>query len=434
VLDIGDFSAIRLRNARIIDPFADVDACGDVTVVNGIIAAETPAYVINLNATGLIVCPGLLDMHVHLREPGHEHKETIATGCAAAAAGGFTRVACMPNTNPPLDEPERIRFVIERSNKENLCEVLPVAAISRGRHGIALTNFEALQLAGAVAFTDDGTGVEDDALMRAAFERSKALGSVLIQHCEYRSLSAGGVMHLGQVSRRLELPGLDPRSEEVMIERDLTLCRELGAAYHVAHISTAKAVGMVRNARRAGLPVTAEVTPHHLLLTDEVCATSDPSTKMHPPLRTSEDVESCRMGLIDGTIDAIATDHAPHAAEEKALGFLKAPPGLVGLETCVGLSARAMIESGLSDWPRLIAWLSRGPATVLRQPPWPIRKQGMANLTVIDPAEKWTVQPELFLSKSRNTPFAGWKLTGRAVGTIRGSRCCFHQHLSDRME
>ncbi|MDO8632603.1 MAG: amidohydrolase family protein, partial [Phycisphaerales bacterium] len=253
----------------------------------------------------------------------------------------------------------------------------------------------------------------------AAFIRAQEFGALLIQHCEFHAISAGGVMHLGDVSRRLGLSGLDPRSEEAMIERDIALCRETGARYHVAHISTAKAVELVRRAKSEGLPVTTEVCTHHLMLTDEACAQADPNTKMHPPLRPQADVAACRHGLLDGTIDCIVTDHAPHTAEEKSAGFLKAPAGIVGLETAVGIAAKAMIESDLADWPQLIGWLTAGPARVLRREGHTLEIGHAADLTLIDPNRRWTVDPDRFLSKSRNTPFGGWELTGRAVGTVR---------------
>jgi dihydroorotase len=261
-------------------------------------------------------------------------------------------------------------------------------------------------------------------VMREAFLRAKTLGAVLIQHCEYKSISAGGVMHLGEVSREMDLPGLDPRAEEAMIERDIGLCRETGARYHVAHVSTAKAVHLVRRAKAEGLPVTAEVSAHHLVLTHQACVGRDPNTKMHPPLRTLGDVAACRHGLRDGTIDCIVTDHAPHGADEKAVGFLEAPPGIIGLETALGLAARAMIETGLADWQRVIEWFTGGAARVLGLPSPSLTRGVRADLTIIDPHRVWTVDPDQLASKSRNTPFAGWGLTGRAVATIRGPRVC----------
>lgn len=422
MLDIAYYDALLIHGGRVIDPGSARDDIADLAIVNGVIAEEAPPNAHVIDASGWIICPGMMDIHVHLREPGQTHRETIATGTAAAAAGGFTFVACMPNTKPPLDQPERLRLVVERARNVGHCKVGPVAALTRDRAGRQLTDFAALLEAGAVAFSDDGDGVEDDSVMRAAFERARRLDAVLIQHCEYKRISAGGVMHLGEVSRRLGLPGLDPRSEEAMIERDIALCRETGGRYHVAHISTAKAVNLVREAKAEGLPVTAEVCTHHLIMTDEACDDADPNTKMHPPLRPRPDVDACRGGLLDGTIDCIVTDHAPHTAEEKATDFLEAPPGIVGLETAIGLAASAMIESGLANWPKLIEWFTTGPATVLGASRRAIQDGEMADLTLLDPSAKWTVIPERFLSKGRNTPFSGWELSGRAIGTVRG-RC-----------
>ncbi len=424
MLDVSDHCEILLRGGRIIDPFQGRDEVADLAVRNGLIASPASAQrgAHEIDAAGCIVCPGLMDIHVHLREPGGEHKETIETGCRAAAAGGFTHVACMPNTTPPLDSAATLELVRRRAAEVNLCTVYPVACITVGRRGEVVADLRALKAAGAIAFSDDGSGVDRNDVMRAAFDAAAAADAILIQHCEFRELSAGGVMHLGDVSRRLGLPGLDPRSEEAMIERDIDLCRATGARYHVAHISTAQAVELVRRAKRDGLPVTSEVCTHHLVLTDEACADADPNTKMHPPLRPQSDVDACRAGLLDGTIDCIVTDHAPHAASEKAAGFLKAPPGIVGLETSLALAARAMIESGLADWSRLIEWMTSAPARVLG-----IERRGLAvgagaDVTVVNPNADWTVDAARFESKSRNTPFNGWRLTGGSVLTIRGTR------------
>ena len=426
MLNVIDHDAVLLQGGRVIDPALPRDELADLAIVDGTIAESAPAGAHVIDAADWIICPGLMDIHVHLREPGQIHKETIETGTAAAAAGGFTFVACMPNTKPPLDDPKVIRDVLNRARNANHCAVGPVASITRGRAGRELTDFAALLKAGAVAFSDDGDGVEDDSIMRTAFERASELGAVLIQHCEYQSISAAGVMHLGALSERLDLPGLDPRSEEAMIERDIALCRETGGRYHVAHISTARSVELVRQAKRENLPVTAEVCTHHLVLTDEACANADPNTKMHPPLRSRADLEACRRGLLDGTIDCIVTDHAPHTPEEKAVGFLEAPPGIIGLETAVGLAARALIEPGLADWARLAAWFTTGPARVLGREVARIEPGATADLTLLAPQARWTVAPEQFASKGRNTPFAGWKLVGRAVGTIRGRRVGLH--------
>lgn len=413
-----DHDKLIIKNARIIDPASSRDTVADVAVVNGKIVDEAPDAAHAIDASGLILSPGLMGIHVHLREPGLTHKEDIESGTAAAAAGGFTFVACMPNTQPPLDTPEQIRYVLQRADEIGACAVGPIACITRKRAGKEVADLPALYEAGAIAFSDDGNGVEDDDVMREALMLARKIDAVLIQHCEYRALSAGGVMHLGEASERLGLPGLDPRSEEAMIERDIALIRETRARYHVAHVSTAKAVDLVRQAKREGLPVTTEVCPHHLLLTDEDIQGDDSNLKMHPPLRTRRDVDACIEGLLDGTIDCIVTDHAPHTAEEKAVGFLKAPPGIVGLETAVALAAKALVTTKLADWPRMIEWFTTGPARILGMQAPAIKPGQPANLTLLDPNEQWTIDPEKLLSRSKNTPFGGWSVTGRPVATI----------------
>lgn len=431
-LEALDCDSLLIRGARIVDPYRKVDAIGDLAVVDGIIVDDPSPHARVLDASGLIVCPGLMDIHVHLRDPGQTHKENIATGSRAAAAGGFTFVACMPNTDPPVDNVTVIQSIVARAREARLCEVGPIAAITQRRRGERLTDFDALRRAGAVAFSDDGTGVEDDDVMAAAFDTARRTGTVLIQHCEYRDLSAGGVMHAGETSRRLGLPGLDPRSEEAMIERDLEICARIGGRYHVAHISTARAVELVRHAKQKGLPVTAEVSPHHLLLTDAACANADPNTKMHPPLRSAADVEACRAGLVDGTIDCIATDHAPHTVDEKSVGFLQAPPGIVGLETAIALARMAMIETKRNNWNDLIRWFTAGPAGVLGLPRHGLGAGGPIDATLLDPEKPWVIDPNDFASKGRNTPFAGWEVIGRAEGTLRRNRFLLRPHLVPR--
>lgn len=422
MLQAATHKALLIRSARVIDSAGGRDEVADLAVADGHLAESAPSDAHVFEAEGLLVCPGLIDIHVHLREPGFEHKETIASGTTSAAAGGFTRVACMPNTKPTLDTPELVQLVRERARAADRCTVYPIAALTRGRAGREITDFAALLQAGAVAFSDDGTGVQDDDVMRAAFTEAARVGALLIQHCEDDTLTAGGVMHPGAVSVRLGYLGLDPRAEEAMLERDLDLCRATRARYHVAHVSTAVAVDLVRRAKAEGLPVTAEVCTHHLLLTDEACAEGDPNTKVHPPLRPRADVDACRRGLLDGTIDCIVTDHAPHAAEEKGVGFVQAPPGFVGFETALGVVAEALVQSGLADWPALIKWFTLGPAKVLHLPVPALRLGEPAELTLIDPAARWTVEPECFLSKSKNSPFLGRTLVGRAVGTMCGQR------------
>lgn len=431
---VHDVGNLRIHGGQIIDPVRGVDQVGDLAVVDGRIADRAPAGARVFDASGLIVCPGLVDIHVHLREPGGGHKETIETGCTAAAAGGFTAVACMPNTNPALDNTETVKWVLDRARQVGRCRVLPVAAITRGRAGKEVTDFAALRSAGAVAFSDDGDGIEDEAVMREALLQAKATGAVLIQHCEFKSLSAGGVMHQGPTADALGLPGIDPRAEEAMIERDLALVRETGARYHVAHLSTAGGVELVRRAKADGLPVTAEVCPHHLLLTDRDCAGGDPSFKMNPPLRGREHLEACVEGLLDGTIDCLATDHAPHTDNEKAVGFADAPFGIVGLETIVALIGTKLVGPGRLDWGAFVALLGRNPRSVLGLPPPELGAGAVADISVIDPAGEWMIRPAEFASRGRNTPFGGHGVTVRPAATfLGGSLSHLHARYQDRL-
>lgn len=425
-----------IRGGRVIDPASGVDRTDDVVVIGGRIAsigASIPKNWPTVDASGLIVCPGLIDMHVHLREPGGEHKETIETGSRAAAAGGFTGVACMPNTAPAIDNADTLDLVRQRAREAGLCRVYPIAAITMGRKGGQLVDMAGLRERGAVAFSDDGDGVEDDGVMRAALERAKPFGVPLIQHCEFKSMSADGVMHKGVISERLGLPGIDVAAEEAMIERDIGLVRATGGRYHVAHISTVGAVDLVRRAKADGLPVTAEVCTHHLVLTDETCSSRDPNTKMHPPLRSRPDVDACIEGLRDGTIDCIVTDHAPHTAEEKGQGFVDAPFGIVGLETALTLAAEAMVVSGIWDWAHLIHRMTSAPARLLGLPGGSLGAEREADITVIDPDATWRISAGSMCSKSSNTPFDGREVVGRPIATILGGRLTYHaQEETDR--
>ena len=420
-----------IRGGRIIDPASAVDRVDDLIVVDGNFAPAgvAPKGLPVIDAEGLIVCPGLIDMHVHLREPGAEHKETIETGSRAAAAGGFTAVACMPNTTPPMDNPETLKLVLDRAARAGHCRVYPIAAITRGRGGTDLIDMNALRDGGAVAFSDDGDGVEDDAVMRRALQRARRIDALVIQHCEFKSISAGGVMHKGVVSQRLGLPGIDPAAEEEMIRRDIALVRETGARYHVAHISTRGAIELVRRAKAENLPVTAEVCTHHLALTDQACLERDPNTKMHPPLRSADDVSACLAGLVDGTIDCIVTDHAPHSAEEKGSGFVTAPFGIVGLETSLPLAAKTLVGGGRMDWPRLIHQMSTAPAALLGVPGGSLSAGQPADITLIDPVARFRIEPARFRSKSRNTPFGGNQALGRVVATILGGAMTYNHSI-----
>lgn len=425
---------LLIRSGRVIDPASGRDETADVLIAGGRVrqvgrVAEGAALVIN--ADGLIVSPGLIDMHVHLREPGNEDEETIESGTAAAVAGGFTTVACMPNTSPPLDNEAAIEFIFRQAARAAHCNVLPIGALTKSRAGKELAEIGQMVRAGAVAFSDDGCGVANPAVMLRAMQYVAMFGKPVIQHCEDADLAAGGCMHHGLTSVRLGLPGISALAEEVMVQRDILLARQAGARYHVAHISTAGAVQMVREARQRGIVVTAEVTPHHLLLTEESCGNYDTHFKVNPPLRTAADVAACREGVADGTIECLCTDHAPHGAEEKELEFQYAPFGMVGLETAVPLTIRALIEPGLIDWSRWVACWASNPARVLGIDRGTLRDNAVADVTLIDPAAEWVVDSASFQSRSRNTPFEGWKVRGRAVATIVGGR--IRHSLLDRV-
>lgn len=417
-----------LRGGRIIDPANRVDQIGDVAIVDGRFAQigrELPIDLPSIDATGLLICPGLIDIHVHLREPGGEHKETIESGCAAAAAGGFTTVACMPNTKPAIDSPAILDLIREKSRQAGTCRVLPIAAATVARRGFKPVDMAALKARGAVAFSDDGDGIEDDAVMLRVLEQVADVGSVFIQHCEFKSISAGGVVHCGRVADAMGLPGYDPRAESAMIERDIQLVRRTGARYHVAHVSAADSIQLVRRAKTDGLPVTAEVCPHHLALTVDACLEWGANAKMSPPLRDALDVRACIDGLCDGTIDCIVTDHAPHTIDEKKRGMREAPFGIVGLETALAIASDVLIQSGRLDWPAVIAWLTSAPARVLGIGGGRIGVGQPADLVLIDPSVTWRIDASRFASKCRNTPFDGWNVTGRPVATILDGRLTY---------
>jgi dihydroorotase len=363
-------------------------------------------------------------MHVHLREPGFEHKETILTGCTAAAAGGFTAVCCMPNTNPPIDDVSVIRFIQNKAKLalNGLVDVYPVAAVTHGRKGEHLAPLAELAEAGAVAFTDDGDPVHDSELMRRALEYATMFKKPIIQHAQDLPMTKGGVMNEGFASTELGLAGMPPIAEDVMVARDISLAENTGAQYHVAHMSTAGATELVRRAKVRGLHVTSEVTPHHFTLTDDMVRSYDTNTKMNPPLRTQDDVEAIKKGLQDGTIDVIATDHAPHSFDEKQVEFQAAPFGIVGLETAIGLSMTELVHKGILSLSQLVEKFSVNPRRILHLPVVKIAEGEMANLTIFDPLAEWTVDPASFKSRSKNTPFGGFRLKGRSVGVINNGQ------------
>jgi dihydroorotase len=414
---------LLLRGGRIIDPATGRDETGDVLLVDGMVTASggqlgTPDGATERDVSGMIVCPGLIDVHVHLREPGGEHKETIATGARAAAAGGFTSVCAMPNTDPPIDDPASVGYVLAAGERARAARVYPVGCVSVGMQGERLTEIGEMVHAGAVAITDDGRPVPTAALMRLALEYARTFDIPVANHCEDRTLSAGGSMNEGLVSTRLGLIGIPNAAEDVMIARDLLLAELTGGRLHIQHVSTERGVALIRDAKSRGVRVTAEATPHHLTLTDEAVDPYRTEAKVNPPLRAEADRLAVIEGLRDGTLDIIATDHAPHHYDEKEQAFEDAPFGLVGLETAVGLMFTHIIEPGVLSLSQLVDRMSTTPARAFNLPGGSLANGSIADVTVIDPAFDWTVDPDTFRSKSHNTPFGGWQLRARPVLTI----------------
>jgi len=419
---------LLLKGGRVIDPVSGRDEVMDLQIVDGRITkmavniVAPAAQVVDMK--GKVVAPGFIDMHVHLREPGFEHKETILTGCTSAAAGGFTAVCCMPNTNPAIDDESVVEFIQAKAKiaLNGLVDVYPIAAVTNGRKGDHLAPLAELASAGAVAFTDDGDPVHDAEIMRRALEYAQMFNKPIIQHAQDVPMTKGGVMNEGLTATELGLPGMPSIAEDVMVSRDISLAQYTGGQYHLAHMSTAGAAGLIRQAKAAGLKVTCEVTPHHFTLTDDVVRSYDTNTKMNPPLRTKEDVEAMKEALRDGTIDVIATDHAPHSFDEKQVEFQAAPFGIVGLETAIGLAITGLVATKLLSLSQLIEKFSVNPRRILRLPEIRIAEGEIANLTLIDPAFQWIVDPTQFKSKSKNSPFGGYRLTGKSVGVINNGQ------------
>ena len=420
---------LLLRNARVVDPAIGLDAERDVLVEDGRISrieAKLAARGVEaLDLGGLVVCPGFIDMHVHLREPGQEWKETIASGTRAAAAGGFTGVACMPNTEPPIDSRSVVEFVLAQARQHGAVSVYPIGCVSKGQRGEELAEMGDMAVAGARGFSDDGKPVASAGLMRRALEYARIFDLPVIDHCEEPTLVSGGVVHEGEVSSRLGLEGWPGVAEDVMVQRDILLAEYTGGAVHVAHMSTARSADLVRRAKQANVRVTCEVTPHHFALTDEAVGEYDTHAKMNPPLRPQADRKALLDALADGTVDAIATDHAPHHADEKCVEFARAPFGIVGLETAVSLALDRLVHAGVIDLARLVELMASGPARILRLAKGTLRPGSDADITVLDLDREVAVAAETFRSKSVNTPFEGWRLRGGPVMTFVGGRVVY---------
>jgi dihydroorotase len=428
---------ILIKGGRVIDPY-HCDQTADILIEGGRIAAIGPPDEVRhrfesskiqhpgariIDAGGHVVCPGLVDMHVHLREPGFEHKETIASGSGAAVCGGFTAVCCMANTHPVNDSPQTTALILEKARTAGMARVYPVAAVTKNLAGKDLVDFDGLKRAGAIAFSDDGNPVTDAETMRAAMHRIAELGMPVISHCEEPDLVGGGAMNAGPTAEVLGIKGIPNISESVMVARDIALSEQTGAPVHIAHVSTRESIAAIRQAKDKGVPVTAETAPHYFCLTDEAVKRCGANAKMNPPLRSKEDLLAIRQALADHTIDAIATDHAPHSPDEKALPFEQAPNGIIGLETALGLSLQ-LVEDGILTLDQLIAKWTHAPSRILGLSCG--LDVGMpADLLIFDPDYPYAVDAAQFRSKSRNTPFDGWQLRGKALMTIVAGRIVY---------
>lgn len=425
---------LLIKNGHLIDPAENQNSGRDLLIENGRISGwlapgdPSPTDCEVFDASGCIVAPGFIDLHVHLREPGQEHKETIATGCAAAVAGGFTSVCPMPNTNPINDNAAITRYMIEQAERAGLANVFPVGAITKESNGSELAEMGEMKAAGAVAVSDDGRPVPNAGMMRRAMEYAKDFDLPVVDHCEDKSLSSGGVMHEGRLSLLLGLKGMPALAEDLDAVRDIYLAKDTGAHVHIAHISTRGAVEAVRRAKQEGVRVTCEVAPHHFTLTDAAVEGYDTNTKMSPPLRSREHLEAILEGIADGTIDAIATDHAPHHADEKALEYDRAPFGVTGLESAVGLAFTELVHTGLIDLVRLVELLSTNPARAFRLANRGTLKVGsIADVTILDPTLDWIYRNADSRSKSKNSPYDGRQFHGAAIATIVGGKIVYRR-------
>ena len=422
--------SILVRGGTLIDPAAEIEGPMDLLLRDGRVAQVASPDTIRasadeiINATGMIVAPGFIDLHVHLRQPGQSHKETIATGTAAAVAGGFTSVCCMPNTNPVNDNQAITEFILDRARAAGAARVFPIGAITKGSDGKELAEIGDLRRAGCVAISDDGKPVMNSLIMRRAMEYALAFDLPIIDHCEDLHLSEGGCMNEGLVSTQLGLQGIPAAAEDIMVARNLALARLTGARLHLAHLSTAGSVRMVREAKANGIRLTAEACPHHFTLTEEAVRGFNTLAKMNPPLRGWDDVQAIKEGLRDGTIDVIATDHAPHAAQEKQQEFAAAPNGLIGLETAFPLTL-ALVEEGVLSLEAAVAKLTIGPAQAFSLDKGTLAPGADADVVIVDPAESWDIDPSRFRSKGRNSPFTGWKVKGKVYMTLVGGRLVY---------
>ena len=425
---------LLIKNGRLVFPVTGTVVLQDVLVENGVISLMERGLDLEgcdrvIDASGLMVAPGLVDMHVHLRDPGLTYKEDILTGCAAAARGGVTAMACMANTSPAVDCPEQVEYVLNRARQGCGVEVYPIAAVSKGLRGEEPTDAEALKDAGAVALSDDGNNVDNANLMRDVLIRARGLDLPVLCHCEDTTMVAGRAVNEGSVSRQLWLEGRPAIAEEIMVMRDAMLAEETGAHVHICHVSTAKSVDIIRRMKKRGVRLTCETCPQYFTLTEDEVLTQGAMARVNPPLRTRNDVAGIVAGLRDGTIDVIATDHAPHSAEEKARSLTRAPSGMIGLETSLAIALTQLYHTRRMDLPAIIKRMSTTPADILRLPRGRMSLGAQADLVLFDPDEEWTVDPEQFASKARNTPFAGWKVKGKVKYTIVKGEIIYQEHL-----
>jgi dihydroorotase len=423
---------LLIKKGRVIDPANHLDKVCDVLITDGKVAevgnlnnAVEASVTRVIDAAGKLVTPGLIDIHVHFRDPGDEEEETIASGSTAAVAAGFTSVVCMPNTNPAIESETDVEYVHRKGRQTRKTHVYVMGAITKKREGVELAEMGMMAEAGARGFTDDGNGVQNSAVMLRAMKYAKMFDVVIAQHCQDNSFAANGVMNAGYCSTILGMPGMDALAEEAMLWRDLQLVRKTQGRYHAQHISTAGSVELIRQAKKDSLPVSCEVTPHHLLLTEECCSTYDTNYKVSPPLRSQKDVDALKAAISEGLVDALATDHAPHLQSEKELEFLAAPFGIASLECALGLYVKALIEPGILDWPGLIRMMTVNPARIIGIDKGALTPGKQGDVTIIDPNTEWQIDVRKFLSKSRNCPYHGWTIKGKVEKTIVGGEVRF---------